>query len=277
MIPPRTVTRLLRRRFGRPRRRPTPDWRPAHRNAIDVTATSASGHVLRGWFLPCDAVSSAGPAALVMHGWGGSAQDMAPLAAPLLVAGFHVLLLDARCHGRSDDDEMTSMPAIAEDISVGLGWLRGRPDVDRSRVVLIGHSVGAGACLLVASRDQEVAAVVSIASMAHPETFMETMLQGRLPRPLARLALRFVEHAVGQPFETFAPVETIKHVQMPILLVHGDKDQTVPVEDARTLFAQSGGRAQLLVISGGDHASLEMLEEVGTELTAFLHGAISSS
>lgn len=202
---------------------------------------------------------------------------MAPVADPLLAAGLHVLLLDARCHGRSDDDEVTSMPAIADDIGVGLEWLRGRPDVDRSRMVLIGHSVGAGACLLVASRDQEVAAVVSIASMAHPETFMETMLQRRLPRPLARLALRFVEHSVGQPFATFAPVNTIERVCVPILLVHGDQDQTVPVEDSRTLFAQAAGRAQLLVIPGGDHASLEMLGEVGAKLAAFLHGAVSSS
>lgn len=202
---------------------------------------------------------------------------MAPLAVPLLAAGLHVLLLDARCHGRSDDDEIASMPAIADDIGVGLGWLRGRPDVDRSRMVLIGHSVGAGACLLVASRDQEVSAVVSIASMAHPETFMETMLQGRLPRPLVRLALRFVEHAVGQPFESFAPVNTINRVRVPILLVHGDQDQTVPLEDARTLLAQTGGRAQLLVIPGGAHANLKMLGEVGSELIAFLRGAVSSS
>jgi len=162
---------------------------------------------------------------------------MAPLAAPLLGAGLNVLLLDARCHGRSDDDELTSMPAFADDIAIGLAWLRRRSEVDGSRVVLVGHSVGAGASLLVASRDEDVAAVVSIASMAHPEAFMKTMLRARLPGPLTKLALRYVEHAVGQRFESFAPVHTITRVRAPVLLVHGDEDLTVPVEDARLLFA----------------------------------------
>ncbi|HYN36910.1 MAG TPA: alpha/beta fold hydrolase [Actinomycetota bacterium] len=273
----RSITRLLQHRYGRPPRRITPEWRPDQRNAVDVTVESVSGHVLRGWFLPGDVAAPGGPAALVMHGWGGSAQEMAPLAGPLRASGFHVLLLDARCHGRSDDDDATSMPAIADDISIGLQWLRERLDVDRSRIALIGHSVGAGACLLVASRDQEVAAVVSIASMAHPATFMETMLQRRLPRPLAKLALRFVERAVGQPFESFAPVNTIGRVRVPVLLVHGDQDRTVPVEDAHTLSFQTGCRAQLLVIPGADHASIGMLDDVGPKLAEFLRGAVSFS
>lgn len=270
------ATRLLQRRYGRPPRRMSVGWRPHQKNAVDVTADSVSGHVLRGWFLPIDAAAPVGPAVLVMHGWGGSAQEMAPLAGPLLAGGFHVLLLDARCHGRSDDDIVTSMPAIADDITVGLEWLRDRSEVDRSRMALVGHSVGAGSCLFVASRDQEVAAVVSIASMAHPERFMETTLQRRLPGPLARMAVRFVERAVGQSFESFAPVNTIRLVHVPILLVHGDHDRTVPVGNAHTLASRSGGRAQLLVVPGGDHASIEMLEELGPELTGFLRGAVSS-
>lgn len=276
MIRSLSATRLLQRRYGRPHRRMAVGWCPDQENAVDVTVDSVSGHVLRGWFLSSDATALAGPAVLVMHGWGGSAQEMAPLAAPLLASGFHVLLLDARCHGRSDDDIATSMPAIADDITVGLEWLRDRSEVDRSRIALVGHSVGAGACLLVASRDQEVAAVVSIASMAHPETFMETTLQRRLPGPLARMAVRFVERAVGQSFESFAPVNTIRLVRVPILLVHGDYDRTVPVEDVHTLSSRSGAGAQLLIVPGGDHASIEMLEELGPKLTGFLRGAISS-
>lgn len=263
------AARRLRRRYGRPPRRAPSQWRPSHRDAVDVTVESASGYTLRGWFLPCGQATP-GPAALVMHGWGGSAQDMAGLAAPLLGAGLHVLLLDARCHGRSDDAELTSMPAFADDIALGLEWLRSRSEVDRARVVLVGHSVGAGASLLVGSRDEEVAGVVSIASMAHPETFMRAMLQARLPGPLTKLALRFVEHAVGQPFESFAPVQTITRVRAPVLLVHGEGDLTVPVDDARLLFARAGERAQLLVVPGGNHASIEMLSEIEPALLKFL-------
>lgn len=193
---------------------------------------------------------------------------MAPLAGPLLAAGMHVLLLDARCHGRSDDDEVASMPMFAEDVDSGLTWLRQRDDVDRSRLVLVGHSVGAGASLLVASRDSSVAAVVSIASMSHPEVFMARTLGERLPGPLTKLALRYVERTIGQRFETFAPVHTIGRVQAPVLLVHGDRDTTTPVADAYELHARALRHTQLVIVKGAGHTSIGAFTE---ELTPALH------
>lgn len=68
---------------------------------------------------------------------------------------------------------------------------------------------------------------------------MRTMLEPRLPGPMTKLALRYVEHAVGKRFESFAPVQTITRVRAPVLLVHGDEDLIVPVEDARSLFGAS--------------------------------------
>lgn len=209
-----------------------------------------------------------------MHGWGGSAADMVGLVEPLISAGLRVLLLDARCHGRSDEDEFVSMPRFAEDVESGIDWLRRRDDVDGSRVVLVGHSVGAGACLIVAARDEAVAAVVSIASMAHPEVFMARALGKRLPRPLTALALRYVERTIGHRFETFAPVHTIGRFQAPVLLVHGDRDTTVPVADAYELHARAPDRTQLLIVPGANHTGIgASIGEVTPVLHAFLRGA----
>jgi dipeptidyl aminopeptidase/acylaminoacyl peptidase len=205
-----------------------------------------------------------------MHGWGASAADMVPLVGPLRPTGLNALLLDARCHGRSDDDNFASMPRFAEDIRAGLVWLRRRPDVDGGRIVLVGHSVGAGACLYVASSDPDVAAVVSIASMAHPQEFMARALRNHLPSPLVGLALRFVERTIGQRFETFAPIHTIGRVQAPVLLVHGARDETVPIEDAYALRSQAEGRVALHVVPTADHTSVETLTEVAPALIAFL-------
>ena len=265
--------RSFRRRYGRPPRRPLPAQLPAP-GAVDVRLPTANGLTLRGWFIAAAAADGARPAALVMHGWGGNAADMAPLADPLLAAGMHVLLLDARCHGRSDDDEFVSMPRFAEDLDSGLTWLRQRDDVDRSRLVLVGHSVGAGASLLVASRDNTVAAVVSIASMAHPKVFMARTLGERLPGPLTTLALRYVERTIGHRFETFAPVHTIGRVQAPVLLVHGDRDTTVPVADAYELHAQAPGHTQLVIVKGANHTSIgASIEEATPALHGFLRAA----
>jgi len=54
-----------------------------------------------------------------------------------------VLLLDARCHSRSDGRALTSMPRYAEDISAGRAWLHTQPDIAADRLALLGPSVGA--------------------------------------------------------------------------------------------------------------------------------------
>lgn len=231
--------RRVARHYGRPPRRPT-TARPA--DALDVVVPTAGGAIVRGWLLeaPTGDPHRAGTpraAALVMHGWGGSAADMLPVSEPLLAVGLDVLLLDARGHGRSDDADVVSMPSIAEDIRAALAWLRAQPQVDPARIVLVGHSVGAGACLFVAADDSAVAAVVSLASMADPEAFMAHSLRHRLPGVLTTLALRYVEHAIGHRFTEFAPVYTIGRVHAPVLLLHGRRDSTVPLSDAYRLHA----------------------------------------
>lgn len=268
----RRGSRWVRRRFGRPPRRVRP---PADLpdGTVDVVLPPVNGCVVRGWFLPAVAADQPRPAALVMHGWGADAADMLPVATPLRAAGLHVLMPDARCHGRSDDDEFTSMPRFAEDVRAGLTWLRGRADVDDRRIVLIGHSVGAGACLLVAATDADVAAVVSIASMADPETFMSRALAPHLPRTLTAFALRYVQHTIGTRFRTFAPVGTIGRVTAPVLLVHGARDTTVPVDDAYLLHAAAGGRAQLHVLPDADHTNAGAWKEAARPVLEFLRHA----
>jgi dipeptidyl aminopeptidase/acylaminoacyl peptidase len=248
--------RALKSRFGRPRRRRTdPPALPP--SAAEVRLPTRDGAKLHGWWLP--ASQRLGPAALVIHGWGGCAVDMAPLGDTLHGLGLHVLLIDARGHGQSDEVQVASMPGFADDVRAGLAWLRGMPVVDTSRIVLVGHSVGAGACLFVAAEDANVAAVVSLASMADPRVFMAQHLRRFLPGPLTRLALRYVEQAIGHRFVEFVPVSTINRVRAPVLLLHGRQDTTVPVADAYRLHALSPNTT-LRVVDGADHASIDALD-----------------
>ena len=101
-----------------------------------ISIPAAGGKQLFGWLvLPPQACNRPVPAVLVMHGWGSSAAMMGPLVPPLHAAGFAVLLMDARCHGHSDDDTFTSMPRFAEDIASGLAWLRLVADIGRSEML----------------------------------------------------------------------------------------------------------------------------------------------
>ncbi|HRP66655.1 MAG TPA: dipeptidyl aminopeptidase, partial [Thauera sp.] len=61
---------------------------------------TANGKTLHAWFIPAPAAADGAhrlaPAVVVLHGWGGNAALMLPLARPLHEAGFAMLFVDAR-------------------------------------------------------------------------------------------------------------------------------------------------------------------------------------
>ena len=168
----------------------------------------AAGSCSAGWCRHRRHAQRPAPAVLAMHGWGANAAMMWPVVPPLHAAGFAVLLIDARCHGRSDDETFTSMPRFAEDIAAGLAWLRLQPDIAADRLALLGHSVGAAAALLHASRHHDVRAVVSLSAFAHPREVMRRfMAEKRVPYPvLGWYVLRHVQRVIGVSFDDIAPL-----------------------------------------------------------------------
>jgi pimeloyl-ACP methyl ester carboxylesterase len=243
--------------------------------AEDIAIAGPNHRALRAWFVACPGDDLPRPTVLVIHGWNGAASLMLPIASLVHAAGAHALFLDARGHGRSDDDRFASMPRFAEDIDAALRWLRDDARVEPRCVVLLGHSVGAGASLLAASRDPQIAAVVSIAAMAHPGVLMRSNMRARgMPSSLITAILRSIERTIGLSFDAFAPISTISRVRAPVLLVHGGRDEVVPPADATLLAQASAGRARLLVVPEADHASLDAFLDAAPAVTTFIQDAV---
>jgi dipeptidyl aminopeptidase/acylaminoacyl peptidase len=208
---------------------------------------------LFAWYLPAPIAPQPAPAAVLLHGWGGNASTLLPAAQALHRAGFAVLLPESRNHGRSDRGGHSSLPVFAEDLNAALDWLAQRTGVDAERLAAIGHSVGAAAVLLVASRRSGLAAAVSVSAFAHPEQVMRRWLAGvHVPYwPLGWGINRYVEAVIGTRFDRIAPIATLPQARCPVLLLHGLQDSTVPVTDARALMQHKGpARASLLELTG---------------------------
>ena len=243
-----------------------------------VRLPTQRGKQLFGWLLP-GFDNQPSPAVVVLHGWGANAEMMLPLARPVQAAGFTVMLIDARNHGGSDADTFSSMPRFAEDLDAAIDWLKTQPEVLPGLIAVIGHSVGAAAALLSASRRRDLAGVISLAAFAHPADMMRRWLATKgLPFfPLGWYVLHYVQHVIGHRFDAIAPINTLPRITCPVLLVHGADDSTVPVADAHALFARRPAervhlRVQLRVFPG-EHDGTDELERHTDELIAFLHGA----
>jgi len=254
------------KRLWSPPQRPQPHT-PADLGLPEVPLVlpSPAGIDLHAWFIP---VSGEAPAVVVLHGWGANASLMLPLAPQLHGAGFHTLFLDARNHGRSEHDDFVSMPRFAEDLEVALEWLAGHDDV--TSIGVIGHSVGAGAALLVGSRRDDLGAVVSVSAFAHPA---EAMAAGppmnRFPAAVRTGVFRTMEKTIGARFDDIAPRATIGRVAAPLMLVHGAADTVVDVADMHELAALVPD-AETLVVPGADHGSLEAFAPYTNRILAFL-------
>jgi len=236
-----------------------------------IRISGSHGKALFGWFVA--AGEEPAPVVAIMHGWGGNAELMLPFAQLLHQAGYATLLLDARNHGQSDSDDYSSMPRFAEDLECGLGWLKQQPQVDTQRCYLLGHSVGAAAALLLASRRHDVAGVVSIAAFAHPARLMRRQMRAHhIPyHPIGWLILRYVEWTIGFRFDEIAPCNTIRQITCPVLLVHGEADNTVPPQDAQVIYAnRPGEQVELLLIPNTGHDSRDSIMQHGEALIRFL-------
>lgn len=229
------------------------------------------GKHLFGWHLLASNAPDAATV-VILHGWGANAEVMLPVAQPLYDAGLNVLLIDARNHGQSPWDGYSAMPKFAEDAGAAVDWLYA--NTGTTRVALLGHSVGAAAVLLAGARRDDIAAVISIASFAHPKWLMQRWLQKlRFPAPLIKLVLRYIEVLIGHSFDEIAPIQTVQNVTGPVLLVHGDADKDVPVSDFEAIKANMAGKDQSLLIAGAHHGSIDKIEEHGHEMVAFLRAA----
>ncbi|SFN14679.1 alpha/beta hydrolase [Nitrosomonas communis] len=267
---------LVRRGFHAPRR--LEQSSPAELGLAyrEIRIPTVRGKQLFGWLIPAS-LSGPQPIVAVLHGWGGNAEDMLPFASLLHRAGLGVLLVNARNHGRSDADTFSSMPRFAEDLQHALDWLVQQPEADPARLAILGHSVGAAACLLVASQRRGLAAVISIAAFVHPAEIMRQVIAAHhIPYwPIGRWVIDYVERTIGHRLDDIAPLYTLQAIHCPVLLVHGDQDRTVPVTAAETLYAhRPSDTVQLWVIPGVAHDSVEAIQAHGDRLLQFLNMAM---
>lgn len=262
------VNRRIRASLAAPRVRESgvPDGLPW----CEVAIPTVGGKTLFGWFI---AAGEGAPALAIVHGWGGNAQMMLPLAKPLHAAGYALLFFDARSHGRSDSDSFASLPRFAEDLEHAVDWLQRQPDVDAFRVGAIGHSVGAGAALLLASRRKDLAAIVSLAAFAHPATIMRRWLKQKgIPYwPVGAYVLNYIQRIIGYRFDAIAPRHTIGLTNCPILLAHGTEDETVPVSEAQEIYANRRDELVRLLLMPGSHDEYRDLDRHMATVVEFLN------
>jgi uncharacterized protein len=180
------------------------------------------------------------------------------IAARFCQAGFIALAFNFRGAGPSQGN--IDMVGWTHDLKSALEFLNMLPEVDKSRVCLLGSSGGAAVSIYVAAHDPKIFAVATLACPAEFDFLAAGYSAESLIKSFRDIGI--IKDPDFPPsvdkwlegFKTVSPVNYIdKIAPRPVLLIHGDKDETVPVSHAGRLYDKAHEPKEMTILAGAGH------------------------
>jgi fermentation-respiration switch protein FrsA (DUF1100 family) len=186
--------------------------------ATDVAFETADGLTLEGWFVPAPDPPSGG-AVLVFNGNAGNRSYRADIAGAFRRSGLAVLLFDYRGYGGNPGEP--SEEGLILDGRAARRYLTSRPDVDPGRLIYYGESLGAAVAVAVAAADEPAALILC-------SPFTSLVEVGRVHYPWLPVGLLLRDRWLS--------IERIRHLDGPLVVIAGDRDEIVPYDQSVALF-----------------------------------------
>jgi alpha/beta superfamily hydrolase len=123
---------------------------------------------------------------------------------------------------------------------------------------IFGSSMGGTIGLLFAARQSRVAALVTLAAPVHPENFPTRVLDAAQLQQWRDTGFIFyngrrLNVSMLEDLQSLDVPQAARAVQCPVLILHGDADEVVPVNEAYELHECLSGAKRLSILKGSDH------------------------
>jgi pimeloyl-ACP methyl ester carboxylesterase len=194
-----------------------------------------------------------------LHGKGGDASEWRRDAVRALRAGRNVLVPELRAHAPSGGARITYGLRETEDLARLLAEAARRFGFDAERVALDGASMGALLALHVAKGNGSIRALWlrspfgDLGAMAGIYVAKATGLPSLLAAPFGRLFVALAERTASLPASRLDPLAAARRVACPAVVVHGERDELVPLALGRGVFAALGGEKELWIVPRAGH------------------------
>ena len=200
----------------------------------DVVFPSADGVKLHGWFIP---FPGSGDTLLLFHGNAGNVshhiENIKLLHDRLRI---NIFLFDYRGYGRSEGK--ISEEGAYRDAEGAHKYLLSRAGVSPSRIVFFGLSLGTAIAVQLALTHPPAAMILESPFTSIKDMAKRSFLLGLLT-PFIRTR--------------FDTARKLSRIHVPVLIIQGDQDQTVPPSMARRLYNLANGPREFYGIPGAGH------------------------
>jgi putative redox protein len=215
--------------------------------------------------------------AILCHGMESAkhSEKLIFLAQALAERGILALRFDFRYVGESSGKfaDITYSGEV-EDLQAAYESIQSRQP---GKTAIFGSSMGGTVALLFAAQEPEVAAVTTLAAPMHPENFPKRMLT---PLQLQHWRERGYTSYNGQrlnvslldDLERLNVLEAVRRIRCPVLILHGDADEVVPVAEAYELHESLNSAKRLAIFNNTDHrfSNPEVMQGAMTEALDWL-------
>ena len=212
----------------------------------EVTLRNASGDSLFSWF---GEARTGKPTILFFHGNGGAVNHRAHRFRRLMADGFGVFMLGYPGYGgsagRPSEQGFLEGAQLAYEYLLGQGLL---PD----DIVIYGESIGSGVAVQLAAKVGAKGMVLEA-----PLSSSADVAREHYPWLLAGLLIK----------DTYRAIDYIDRIEMPILVMHGERDRIIPIGIGRRLFDAALDPKTFVSIPGAGHNDLHLYatEEIAAD------------
>ena len=199
--------------------------------------SASDGVHLHGWYVPGEGDTTL----LWFHGNAGNVSHRVDYLLRLhRHLAVNVFIFDYRGYGRSDG--IVSEQGTYLDAEGALAYLRSRQGpAPGHRLVLFGRSLGCAVAVEMATRHQAQAMVLEA-----PFTSIRDMAKRAYPYLPTSVLVRLI----GARYDSLSK---IRKVRIPLLVLHGERDELVPLEAGRELFEAANEPKRIYTVPGGGH------------------------
>ena len=230
----------------------------------NVSFTTSDNIKIKGWLIISE---KANGTVIIGHGYPFDKGNILPVA-KFLYPDYNLLYYDHRYFGESSGSISTAGMKEKNDVKAALDFVNNK--FGKKPVALYGFSLSASAMLM---SDTDVDAIISDSAYANLENMIKHIYSifGPFKYPFIQLTNMFSMLFFKIHPKNVSPASAVKDMKIPILVMHGDKDSQIPVENAY-LLKENNSHIELWIIKGADHGQAYALhpEEYKKRVKDFL-------